>query len=348
MKILIISFLLLLSSILLFLKDNNVKDELIIKETKKEVVVKKLIKKKFEKKLKFSGFTEASRIVILKSQVEGKISSKFFEKGKSYKAGTQLILIDPEDKIATLKEMEALLNQRKKEYEVAENLFNKGFRSEVKLSESRTNFEKALALYEKSQVNLNNTKIYIPFDSIVEDSYVELGDYLKKGDPIAKVVDLDPIFITINITEKEIDKIKKGQTASIKISDNFYKGKVNYVSRTSDKLTRNFKVQIELSNLNNNIISGLSSEIQIGTKSDNAYFISSSLISLDSKGILGIKVILNNKVSFLPIEVLSDVGNGYWIKLKKPITDDILIITQGNEYVIDGDLISFKFEENVQ
>ena len=84
------------------------------------------------------------------------------------------------------------------------------------------------------------------------------------------------------------------------------------------------------------------------TKSDSAYFISSSLISLDNQGILGIKVILNNKVSFLPIEVLSDVGNGYWIKLKKLITDDILIITQGNEYVIDGDLISFKFEENVQ
>ena len=348
MKILITGFLLLLGSMLLLLRDDNVDEELIVKETKKEVVVKKLIKKKFEKKLKFSGFTEASRIVILKSQVEGKISSKFFEKGKAYKAGAQLILIDPEDKIAKLKEMEALLNQRKKEYEVAENLFNKGFRSEVKLSESRTNFEKALALFEKSQVKLNNTKIYVPFDSIVEDSYVELGDYLKKGDPIARVVDLDPIFITINITEKEIDKIKKGQKASIKISDNIYQGKVNYVSRTSDKLTRNFKVQIELSNKNNNLISGLSSEIQIGTENDSAFFIPSSLISLDNKGILGIKVIIDNKVSFLPIEVLSDVGNGYWIKLKKNITKDILIITQGSEYVIDGDLISFEFEENVQ
>ena len=161
MKILIISFFLLLTSVFLFLRDDDVSDELIVEEAKKEVVVRKLEKKKFEIKLKFSGFSEASRIVILKSQVEGKISSKFFEKGKSYKAGTQLILIDPEDKIAKLKEMEALLNQRKKEYEVAENLFNKGFRSEVKLSESRTNFEKALALYEKSQVNLNNTKIYI-------------------------------------------------------------------------------------------------------------------------------------------------------------------------------------------
>jgi len=348
MKILITSFLLLLTSIYLLFRDDDVDDEIIVKEIKKEVVVKKLVKKRFEKKLKFSGFTEASRIVILKSQVEGKISSKFFEKGKAYKAGSQLILIDPEDKIAKLKEMEALLNQRKKEYEVAENLFKKGFRSEVKLSESRTNFEQALALYEKSQVKLNNTKILVPFDSFVEDSFVELGDYLKKGDSIARVVDLDPIFITINITEKEIDKIKKGQVASIKISDNLYKGKVNYVSRTADKLTRNFKVQVKLSNINNNIISGLSSEIQIGTKNDSAFFISSSLISLDSQGILGIKVILNDRVSFIPIEILSDVGNGYWVKLKKLIAEDILIITQGSEYVSDGDLISFKFEENVQ
>jgi multidrug efflux system membrane fusion protein len=334
--------------VFLFLKDDDVSDELIVEETKKEVVVKKLLKKNFKVKLKFSGFTEASRTVILKSQVEGKISSKFFDKGKPYKAGSQLILIDPEDKIAKFKEMEALLNQRKKEYEVAENLFKKGFRSEVKLSESRTNFEKALALYENSQVKLNNTKIFVPFDSIVEESYVELGDYLKKGDPIAKVVDLDPIFISINVTEKEIDKIKKGEKASVKILDSFYEGEVNYVSRTADKLTRNFKVQIKLSNPNNKIISGLSSEIEIGTKNDSAFFIASSLISLDSQGILGIKIILNDKVSFLPIEVLSDVGTGYWIKLKKLVAQDILIITQGGEYVTDGDLISFKFEEDAR
>ena len=87
----------------------------------KEVEVKKLKKESFTKTLKFSGFSEASRIVIIKSQVEGKVSSKSFEKGKFYKAGSQLVLIDPEDKIAKFKEMEALLNQRKKEYEVVKN-----------------------------------------------------------------------------------------------------------------------------------------------------------------------------------------------------------------------------------
>ena len=101
--------------------------------------------------------------------------------------------------------MEALLNQRKKEYAVAEQLFKKGFRSEVKLSESRTNFENALAKYEKSG-ELNNTKILIPFDSTIEDSFVELGDYLKKGDNVAKIVDLDPILIKIML-QKMILKI---------------------------------------------------------------------------------------------------------------------------------------------
>ena len=103
--------------------------------------------------------------------------------------------------------MEALLNQRKKEYEVAEQLFKKGYRSEVKLSESRTNFENALAQYEKSQVELNNTKVLVPFDSTIEDSFVELGDYVKKGDNVAKIVDLDPIFIKINVTENDIKNL---------------------------------------------------------------------------------------------------------------------------------------------
>ena len=125
--------------VFVFLQDKN--DNLQIEEevTKKIVEVEKITNKKFSRKLKLRGFTQASRVVTLKSQVEGKVSSKNFIKGIDYKAGTQLILIDPEDKVAKLKEMEALLNQRKKEYQVAENLFEKGFRSEVKLTESRTN-----------------------------------------------------------------------------------------------------------------------------------------------------------------------------------------------------------------
>ena len=338
MKIFLITSLILIFSVFFFLQD-EVKEtnELEIKLDKK-VIVKKLQKENFIKTLKFSGFSEASRIVIIKSQVEGKVSSKTFEKGKFYKAGSQLVLVDPEDKIAKLKEMEALLNQRKKEYEVAEKLFEKGFRSEVKLSESRTNFENALALFEKSQVELNNTKILTPFDSTIEDSYVELGDYVKKGDNIAKIVDLDPIFIKINVTENEIGNLRLNQKTLIKISDKSYKGHINYISKTSDPLTRNFKVEIQINNANKKIISGLSSEVIVNLSEEDAYLIPSSLISLDNQGKIGVKVVKEKKVSFLTVDIISDTGNGYWINSNSNKNlEDYMLITQGHEYVTEGE-----------
>ncbi len=343
MKIfLIISSLLVISIFFFYKEEAEISDEIEIKLDKK-VVVKKLQKESFTKTLKFSGFSEASRIVIIKSQVEGKVSSKSFEKGKFYKAGSQLVLIDPEDKIARLKEMEALLNQRKKEYEVAEKLFKKGFRSEVKLSESRTNFENALALYEKSQVELNNTKILIPFDSTIEDSFIELGDYVKKGDKIAKIVDLDPIFVKVNVTENVINNLKLNQTTSIIIADKSYEGLISYISKTSDPLTRNFRVEIKINNKQKQIISGLSSEVRINLSNEDAYFIPSSLISLDDQGKIGIKVVQEKKVLFLTIDIISDTGNGYWVNSNsKKNLEDYMLITQGHEYVIEGENVVIK------
>ena len=343
MKIfLVISSLLIISIFFFYKEEAEVSDEIEIKLDKK-VVVKKLQKESFTKTLKFSGFSEASRIVIIKSQVEGKVSSKSFEKGKFYKAGSQLVLIDPEDKIARLKEMEALLNQRKKEYEVAEKLFKKGFRSEVKLSESRTNFENALALYEKSQVELNNTKILIPFDSTIEDSFIELGDYVKKGDKIAKIVDLDPIFVKVNVTENVINNLKLNQTTSIIIADKSYEGLISYISKTSDPLTRNFRVEIKINNKQKQIISGLSSEVRINLSKEDAYFIPSSLISLDDQGKIGIKVVQEKKVLFLTIDIISDTGNGYWVNSNsKKNLEDYMLITQGHEYVIKGENVVIK------
>ena len=343
MKIfLVISSLLIISIFFFYKEEAEVSDEIEIKLDKK-VVVKKLQKESFTKTLKFSGFSEASRIVIIKSQVEGKVSSKSFEKGKFYKAGSQLVLIDPEDKIARLKEMEALLNQRKKEYEVAEKLFKKGFRSEVKLSESRTNFENALALYEKSQVELNNTKILIPFDSTIEDSFIELGDYVKKGDKIAKIVDLDPIFVKVNVTENVINNLKLNQTTSIIIADKSYEGLISYISKTSDPLTRNFRVEIKINNKQKQIISGLSSEARINLSKEDAYFIPSSLISLDDQGKIGIKVVQEKKVLFLTIDIISDTGNGFWVNSNsKKNLEDYMLITQGHEYVIKGENVVIK------
>ena len=88
MKIFFISILLLITSFFLLLRDKEENNLITTNNEKKEVVAKKIAKQSFIRKLKFSGFTEASRIVVLKSQVEGRVSSKYFNKGP-------LIILEP-------------------------------------------------------------------------------------------------------------------------------------------------------------------------------------------------------------------------------------------------------------
>ena len=86
------------------------------------------------------------------------------------------------------------------------------------------------AMLKISQVELNNTKIIMPFDSSIEESYIELGDYVKKGDSIAKIVDLNPIYINLSASEKEINRLKLNQNARVFIGKKIFEGK-NFLQR---------------------------------------------------------------------------------------------------------------------
>ena len=111
-------------------------------------------------------------------------------------------------------------------------------------------------------------------------------------------------------------------------------------------MTRNFKIQVKINNKENKIISGLSSEVQISLPNEKAYFIASSLVSLDNQGKIGIKTVKDNKVFFLTIEILSDIGNGFWVNSNQNVNfDDFNIITQGHEYVISGEEVKVKYND---
>ena len=323
--------------------DNRQKTITLEKKSLQNVLVKKVNTSKFSKPLILRGHTKSSRTVTLKSQVEGKISSINYIKGESAKAGKEIVLINPEDKVAKSREMEALLNQRKKEYSVAEELFEKGFRSEVKLSESRTKFEEALALFDKSQVELNNTRIMIPFDSFIDESYVELGDYLKKGDEIVTIVDLDPIFLVAYASEKEVSFLNIGQKGLANLSNGqIIQGHINFISVSANEKTRNFKVQLEMPNENKKVLGGISGEIELNLDPVDSFFIPSSVVTLNEKGELGIKIIEDKKVKFLSINILSDTGKGYWISDNG--LSEIDLIIRGQEFVLEDELVIPSYE----
>ena len=98
-----------------------------------------------------------------------------------------------EDRNALLAEASALVKQREIEFVAAQKLAQKGFRSGTKLAEARALLDAARARAKTIRIDLSKTTITAPFRGILEARYVEKGDFVKIGDNIAKIVDLDPI-----------------------------------------------------------------------------------------------------------------------------------------------------------
>ena len=224
---------------------------------RKKVQIRESVSFPYSPKIQVTGETHASRKIIAKTEIAGKVKQLNATRGKLIAAGASILKLEDEDYPEKAKEAEARVKQREIEFAAANNLAKKGFRSETKYAESFANLQHARALKKKRQQDLANTEIKAPFEAVIADYFVEIGDVLKKGAPVAEMIDLEPILVKAFVSEKYRSQIQPGMTAHGLLMDGTKrKGEIRYISPVAEKSTRTFKVELEISNAGNKIAEG--------------------------------------------------------------------------------------------
>ena len=182
-------------------------------------------------------------------------------------------------------------------------------------------------------VELNRTEVKAPFSGYIE-KIVKPGNFLERGQICATIIQLNPITFVAEVPESDINKVSEGQQVVLNlITGETIEGKLTFVSKSASSLTRTFKVEAEIENKNGLIRDGITSEMIIKTSKIKAHKITPSVLMLNDKGILGIKIIRDLEiVKFLPITILEDSEDGIWVT---GIPNQIQLITQGQGFVED-------------
>ena len=285
-----------------------------------------------------NGRTEESRKVILRAETTGPIINISGQEGRLVEVDEIIARQNIEDRNALLAEASALVKQREIEFVAAQKLAQKGFRSGTKLAEARALLDAARARAKTIRIDLSKTTITAPFRGVLEVHYVEKGDFVKIGDNIAKIVDLDPILAVGFISEKDIDAIKIGGRGRIKLTNGrTANGTVRFIGSVADSATRSFRVELEIPNGDYKIRSGLTGELTLLLKPIQAHVVSPAVITLADDGRIGVRIVDdNNIVRFVKIKILSDSAEGLWVSGLK---DGQRLITVGHEYVKAGQLV---------
>jgi membrane fusion protein, multidrug efflux system len=281
------------------------------------------------------GQTVANRQVELRAETRGRVVAVPAEKGSLVGTGDVIAQLSDDDRQARLAMAKALLAQREIEYDNAQKLSKKGYRPETDVAETRAKLEEAKASVTSMEVDIAHTAIHAPFAGVVEERRVEIGDFADMGDTVARIVDLDPVLVVGQVSERDIDKIRVGMPGWARlVTGETVSGKVRFVGSTSDAKTRTFRVELEVPNPARTIVQGVSAELHLPVADLPAHRVSPAILTLAENGDVGVKTIgPGNIVEFHAVTIVATGTDGVWLAGLPPT---VTFITVGQDFVTAG------------
>jgi len=283
------------------------------------------------------GRTEALRKVEIRAEIAGVVEDLPVQRGDVVAEGDVLCQLKVNAREAQLAQAQAAVRQRGLEYEAARKLEKGGFRSETQKAGAAAAFEAAKADAKRMEIELENTKIRAPFAGVVDNRFVEVGDFMRVGDPCALVMGREPFLIVGLVSEREVNHIALGSpSTAVLITGEAVEGKIRFIAKRADEATRTFRVEVEVPNPAGDLRDGVTADIRIPVKTVKAHKISPAILVLDDKGAIGVRTIVDGKVAFKQVTIIADGADGTWVT---GLPERVSVITVGQQYVTEGQAV---------
>lgn len=289
--------------------------------------------------IRISGTTEANRRSALASRTAGIVAELPVKQGATVSAGDIVMRLDSEDKRSAVEMATAVLAQRQAELTAAERLASTGNMAKLQLDGARAALATAQAQLDSAKAELEKYVLRAPFDGLVDRVSVEEGSAIAQSALVATVLDLDPILAVGQVNEQDLDDIKLGEIADIRlVNGTIVQGTLRYVSRDASAQTRTYGIEVSVPNPDRSIPAGMTTEITLRSDPVDAVFLPRSVVTLSQAGDLGIRIVgPDNKVGFVPIDLIDDTPTGLVLG---GVPKDARIIVAGQDLVAEGDTVN--------
>lgn len=202
-------------------------------------------------------------------------------------------------RLAAAKEQEALLERARRDFERAKRLYGDQLVSLAELQKAESDYLAAREKYGSARAALKLTRsgaraediamaeaehdeararmdavsyeiekstLRAPISGFIVRKHVDVGDWVNAGEPVADLVDLDPVFAAGPVGERKIALLRPGQSATVAL-DAFpgqtFSGEVAHIVPQADTRSRSFPVKIRLSNAQGRLKAGMLARVAV-------------------------------------------------------------------------------------
>ncbi|WP_028578735.1 efflux RND transporter periplasmic adaptor subunit [Desulfogranum japonicum] len=280
----------------------------------------------------------SSEVAGLAATIEAQLGDRIQKGQPLVRLNTDLLETDIQLAHTRIKQSDLEAELAAKDFERQESLLKKRGASQknyddASFSLSNARMEKQASRQTLAKLNLQKEKstITAPFDGIVLEKQVEVGDWVQQGNPVMTVGSTNDLFIKVPVGETLLQFIAEGQQVNIVITafNKEITGTVATIDPRADERTKNIFIKIRVP-AQENVAENMSATVYLPISKKQKLSILPRAALIKHQGKDFVYTIKDGKATILPVNIVTYLGDK--IAADNPyLAPGMPVIIEGNE-----------------
>ncbi|MEO5656677.1 MAG: efflux RND transporter periplasmic adaptor subunit [Nitrospiria bacterium] len=198
------------------------------------------------KTVEASGLVTSVREAVLAGKALAAVSAIRVREGDRVRAGEPVVVLDDRELRADLERAQADRDHASSQLARLTTLAEEGLVSPQALDDARRTAKVAEAVRASADAQLAASIIRAPFDAVVTERFVEVGDMATPGRPLFHLEDANALRLEVALPGEEAAFVRTGQTVDVTVETISLRGTVALVVPKAESGTHSVTVKITL------------------------------------------------------------------------------------------------------
>jgi RND family efflux transporter MFP subunit len=336
------------------------------KEILKNVKVISIAKSDISITDEFAGEVVSDEQIQVAPKMPGKVSAVYVDVGSKVKKGELLFSLDASDNLAQVNIAQAgveaaNINLRRargtaqdnyetalSNYEKMKILYQEGGISKSELDAVKDSIDAAKAQLEQSRASLSlsrtqlgETNVYAPAAGIIASRSINVGELASSAVPALTIVNNDKLYVSMNVSEKLINKISIGQKLQFiidSITDKTFEGQITNISPAADAQTHFYEVKAKVLDSDERIKHGMFSKTKMVIENKERALTLPNQGVVTDNGLPFAYIVKDGAVEKKPIQV--GLANDKITEITQGLSEGDQVILEGQNFLTDGEKVN--------